>query len=139
MSTEIADRLAAAFSSDDATNAARLYADDAVMQHPLFPAPLRGKAAIVEAENGLYASFSQTDVKVTNAVATGDWVAAEVLIRSTNTGPLAMPDGSSLPATGRTIEIPAAEFIRTDSSGLIVEEHRYFDVATFMGQLGLMG
>jgi hypothetical protein len=45
--------------------------------------------------------------------------------------------GGAIGATGTTIELNCAEFIRVDGDGLIVEHHRYFDVASFLGQLGL--
>jgi len=43
-----------------------------------------------------------------------------------------------LDPTNKPVEFRGAVFVRTNSDGLITEEHRYFDMAGLMGQLGLM-
>jgi hypothetical protein len=43
-----------------------------------------------------------------------------------------------IPATGRSAEVKMAGFTRVDESGSIVEEHRYYDLAGLIDQLGVM-
>ena len=54
-----------------------------------------------------------------------------------NTGPLVTPDGNSLPATNKRVEMNGSAFFKANPEGLIAEEHFYFDTASFMGQLGI--
>jgi len=58
-------------------------------------------------------------------------------VDATNTGDLPLPDGSTLPATGRRISLPGLDVVYLDADGLIAEGHRYQDAAGFMAQLGL--
>jgi ketosteroid isomerase-like protein len=59
------------------------------------------------------------------------------MVEGVNTGPLAMPDGSQLPATHRSAEIPAMELARV-RNGKIVEHRFIWDNMAFLGQLGLL-
>ena len=56
--------------------------------------------------------------------------------RGTHTGPLAMPSGI-VPATGKKIELLGC-FLFEHRGGKIVASRNYYDVATIMGQLGLL-
>jgi len=49
---------------------------------------------------------------------------------------MALPIGSSIPATGRSVKIPFATLFRV-KSGKIASHRAYWDMATFLGQLGL--
>jgi hypothetical protein len=55
----------------------------------------------------------------------------------TQKGPLNGP-GGHIPATNRKVSMNAAIVGRIDAHGRIVEEHRYYDLAGVMSQLGLM-
>jgi sulfur carrier protein ThiS len=67
----------------------------------------------------------------------GDLYFGEFTVEGVNTGPLAMPDGSELPATHRSVEIPATEVARV-ANGEIVEHRMLWDNMAFMSQLGLV-
>jgi hypothetical protein len=60
-------------------------------------------------------------------------------VRARHSSPIAMPDGSKLPATGRVVDLAMASFVRLDETGLIAEEHRYQDNLAFLRQLGVIG
>ena len=66
-------------------------------------------------------------------------VFAEMSWTATNTGAIPMPDGSSIPATGKTMTIRLAYYARVNDAGEVVEMRSYPDIADMMGQLGLMG
>jgi predicted ester cyclase len=53
----------------------------------------------------------------------------------TFTAPMVTP-GGEVPPTGKTIDLPGAEFWRVEG-GLIVIDHLYFDRLEFLQQLGL--
>jgi steroid delta-isomerase-like uncharacterized protein len=77
------------------------------------------------------------DVKgsVTNAFATGNTVVLEVTWKGTHTGPLAGPKGA-IPATGKQ-QTTRASWVLNFDSGKIKESRHYFDMLSFMQQLGI--
>ena len=54
----------------------------------------------------------------------------------THEGPLEMPDGSELPATGLTISFSVAVVLET-TEGLIRRERQYYDNLGILDQLGV--
>jgi steroid delta-isomerase-like uncharacterized protein len=134
---EVAERLVGAIERRDAQALTELFADEAVLHHPLSPEPIRGRAAIRESEQALFDAFSEIGVEVLRVLAEAEDVAIELVIRATNTGPLDAGADERLPATGRRIELPAAWFFRLGADGRIVEERDYLDTASFFAQLGL--
>jgi ketosteroid isomerase-like protein len=67
----------------------------------------------------------------------GEPPAEEGLLTGTSTGPLPMPDGAEIPATGAAIELPyvAMHVVR---EGRFVESRYYWDQMATLGQLGLL-
>ena len=67
----------------------------------------------------------------------GELLAEEGVLTGTNNGPIPMPDGSGLPATGSAVELPyiAMHTVRDDR---IVESRYYWDQMAMLGQLGLL-
>jgi steroid delta-isomerase-like uncharacterized protein len=78
------------------------------------------------------------DVKgsVTNALATGHTVVLEVTWQGTHTGPLVGPKGS-IPATGKQ-QTTRASWVCNFDGGKIKEIRHYFDMLSFMQQLGIL-
>ncbi len=78
------------------------------------------------------------DVKgtVTNACATGNTVVLEVTWKGTHTGPLKGPSGE-VPATGKQ-QTTRASWILDFDGGKITEIRHYFDMLSFMQQLGIL-
>jgi steroid delta-isomerase-like uncharacterized protein len=111
------------------------YADDAVVHDPLYPEPLRGKAAIENDWVEFLRSFPDIKSEVRTIVESDNTVATEYNMRGTNTGPIVTPEGE-LPASGKIIEMSVGIFSRFGESGKIVEERRYYNVAALMEQLG---
>jgi limonene-1,2-epoxide hydrolase len=61
----------------------------------------------------------------------------ELCFTGDNTGAMAMPDGTALPPTGRSVSLSNAVIVRTDN-GRVVSWHSYFDQMAFLQQLGLI-
>jgi len=137
MPREVVNKLVSAIERGDAAALTELFADDAVLRHPLSPEPIAGKAAIAASEQALFDAFSDVDVEVVRVVGEADDVAIEVVIGATNTGPLDVGAGEPVAPTGRRIELAAAWFLTLAPDGRIVEERDYLDTASFFGQLGL--
>lgn len=70
-----------------------------------------------------------------NVCESGNTVVIELTWRGTHTGPLQMPTGP-LPATGKKIELRACQVIEI-AGGKTQAIRQYFDMATFLQQLGV--
>ena len=55
----------------------------------------------------------------------------------TNTGPLRLPDGTEIPATGKPVEIKGMEYVEV-RDGKIVVDNLYYDFFVAVAQLGLL-
>jgi steroid delta-isomerase-like uncharacterized protein len=135
--TVLTDRIIDAFDRGDVDAFAACFAEDAVQLHPFFPAPLRGRDAIQAAEGTLFGSFEQISLRRTNLLEDGEQIAAEFVVTATHTKELPLPDGTTLPATGKVIELTMAAFFRLDTDDLVTESHRYQDNLAFMRALGI--
>lgn len=78
------------------------------------------------------------DVKgtVNQALATGNTVVLEVTWKGTHTGPLQGPSGT-IPATGRQ-QTTRAGWVLNFAGSKITDSRHYFDMLSFMQQLGLI-
>jgi steroid delta-isomerase-like uncharacterized protein len=135
--SELIRRLIEAIAARDISGYGALYAEDAVLEEPLFGEPLRGRASIAESEAALFAAFSEIEIRIVATFGDGRRAAAELVLAATNTGPLDLGVGESVPATRRRIEVPMAIFIEAGPNGLVARERDYFDTATVLRQLGL--
>ncbi|HVM00587.1 MAG TPA: nuclear transport factor 2 family protein [Egibacteraceae bacterium] len=135
--SDILKAMVTAIEGRDAEAFAALFAEDAVGYHPMFPGGVRGRAAIKEAEQSLFAAFDDVQVRVRGVLAEERRCAAEVVLTAVNTGPLDLGGDAPMPATGRTIEMPAVWWLELGPDGLIAETRDYFDTATMMTQLGV--
>ena len=83
-----------------------------------------------EAEDGVVRG------ELLNRARSGDDVAFEMTWTGTHEGPLEMPDGSELPATGLTVSFSVAVVLET-TEGLIRRERQYYDNLGILDQLGV--
>src|SRR5262249_6040894 len=132
---ETGRRWAELFGKKDLQALMALYSDNCVNAQPHLPQPIKGKKATEEDFNGLFTAFPDGQLTATKVVAAGDTLAMEWTYTGTQKGPLVGPAGT-IPASGKRVMIKGAEFIRVDSQGLIVDERGYFDLVSFMTQLG---
>ena len=133
---QIVEQWKGAVSRGEMTLFGSLYAADAQLLVPLSAEPLRGREAIQQYETAVSSAFPGATLKITRPISRGDIVAVEWEYSGTNSGPLAAPDGL-LPPTNRAVTLRGASFLRFNSDGLIVEEHRYYDRSSLLQQLGL--
>lgn len=133
---EVTDRLTAAMGSKDKEALARCYAADAVAYTP-DKGELRGRDAITSHLFAYWEAMEDVRYEHTAKYEAGDVAINEGVVVGTNTGPLRMPSGETLPATGRTLRIRNCD-VTTVKDGEITSHHFYFDQLEFLGQLGLM-
>jgi steroid delta-isomerase-like uncharacterized protein len=136
---ETSRKAADAFNKHDLDALAKLYAEDAVAYDPMYPEPLRGRAAIRKDAATFFKGFPDIHYEIIGTIAKDDRNGAdEVRMTGTHTGPLETPTGQELPPTNKRVELKGAAFTRLNERGEIVEERRYYDVATVLRQLGVM-
>jgi len=126
-----------AFNRDDPAGFAALYAEDAIVHDPQYPQPLSGRAAVEQDVADVRRAMPDARFTLGAVMQDGASVAFEYGLSGTHLGPLSLPDGELAP-TGRKLELPGAVFARLDAEGFVVEERRYFDVASMLAQVGLI-
>jgi len=136
MTAAIVDSLVAAWNSTDVDRIAGLYADDAILHHPMSPTALKGRGEISQMEGSIFPSFSEVRWTPGRVLTEGPTVALEFNVSAVNTGELQTPNGA-VPATNRPVSVDGCSFLRMDDDGRIAEERRYFNVAAMFAQLGL--
>jgi steroid delta-isomerase-like uncharacterized protein len=120
----------------DYTRLASLFVSDAVYTDPFGRYEGGGEAITAYIEQA-DRPFSDIRMEISLLIEEGDKVVAEWTWTATQTGPLPMPDGSEIPATGKTVVNPGMT-VFTVRDGKFASEREYFDGAAMMSQLGLM-
>jgi len=136
---EISGKFTDTINKHDLDALAKLYAEDAVAYDPMYPEPLRGRAAIRKDAATFFKGLPDVHYEIISTIEKDDQNGAdEVRMTGTHTGPLETPTGQELPPTNRRVDLKGGAFTRLNERGEIVEERRYYDVATVLRQLGVM-
>ena len=69
--------------------------------------------------------------------ADAEWTAVTGWLEGTFTKPMALPDGKSIPPTGKAYRIPMATLCHWGKDGIMFEEYLFWDNGEFMKQIGL--
>lgn len=134
---EVMDRLTDAVTTHpDLKALAALYAEDAVATTP-DGGELHGRDDIVAYWRQMTEAIPQGTYQAVHAYEVGDTAIDEGYFTGKNTGPIQLPSGETIPATGKDIKIRGVDFA-TVKDGRIVEYRLYFDEMEFLGQLGLL-
>jgi len=130
---------------DDAWNAQDLvvfearHRSDVVVTWPGKP-PTHGIRAHNEEALDFFRAFP--DQKLDNRpyrvfFASGDWTCSIARFRGTFTGPMKGPDGKEIPPTGKRFEVDFCTVAHWGDDGRIIEENLFYDLVSFMQQIGL--
>ncbi|AZP19551.1 ester cyclase [Streptomyces aquilus] len=134
---EVMDRFTDAVTTHpDLKVLAELYAEDAVAYTP-DEGEIHGRDNIVEYWRQMTESVPDGRFETLHSYEIGDTAIDEGVYRGHNTGPLHLPDGGTLPATGKEVGIRGVD-LATVKDGRITEYRLYFDEMEFLGQLGLL-
>jgi steroid delta-isomerase-like uncharacterized protein len=95
---------------------------------------LTGAGPVVEALQAWKAAMPDVRGTVTGAIEEGDRVVLEIMWEGTQTGELATAQGT-IPATGKRQRTPAA-FVFVYEGGQLAESRHYFDMLTYLQQVG---
>jgi steroid delta-isomerase-like uncharacterized protein len=133
---QVDDRGMAAWDQHDAAGFASLLADEFTFTDVSVPEPMHSREQVREYMESWFTAFPDMRTRTTNRVVSEDQVAGEVEFTATNTGPLSM-GGQQIPPTGRAITGTGTYFASV-RDGKIVSFRAHPDVASLMGQLGLL-
>jgi ketosteroid isomerase-like protein len=123
------------YNNGDLDAMAEAYSRDAVFVSP--DGRFEGVDAIRKQWADQMAAFPGAQIEYTREVEEGDTIVTEFIFRGTNTGPLALPDGSELPATGKAVELEGVVIAKV-VGGKVVSETMYYDNMKAYGDLGLL-
>ena len=132
---DLAEQGAQLYNAGDVEGLVNLYTEDATLVTPF--GTFEGRAAIHEATSRDKAAFPDRAVTRDVIVEQGDTLAAEYTFVGTNAGPLAMPDGTELPPTGKRVEFKGMELLQF-RDGKAVVDHDYWDNMAVAAQLGVL-
>ena len=118
------ERYVELYNAGDLDGVMDLYAEDAVQLMP--DGTFEGRSAIRDRLAKELAAFADIAHRYVSYVEQGDAFADEWVFVGTHTGPLLLPDGTELAATGKRVEIPGMEFVKV-RDGKIVVDNLYYD------------
>jgi ketosteroid isomerase-like protein len=130
--TQLRERFLQAVAGDDVAAVVACYHPDAVLTAP------EGRYAgrdYIEAYYRLqFRAFTGGGLRVVNLHDLGETLVGEWVFHATNTGPLELPDGETLPPTGREVTQRGAD-IAIVRDGLILDHRLYYDQLELIQQL----
>lgn len=126
------DRYLDAWNAHDPAAVARHMADDAIYEDVALGRVLHGPSDIAKFVEEATRSSSNFRFEVVSLITTGSDYANEWVMLGTNDR--ALP---GVPATGRSFRVRGASVGKLDSSGLIVENRDYYNLAELLTQLGI--
>ena len=128
----VLDDWAQHWSSHDLDRLLLLFTDDVVFEDVAQGRVHRGKDGLRAFAEGVFAGFPDVTLELTSRFATGSQGGGEWVMRGTNRG-----DSPGMPATGERVELRGASIFEF-ADGKIRRYSDYWDMATFLKQLGLM-
>jgi predicted ester cyclase len=96
-----------------------------------------GRSAIRDRLAKELVAFSDLAHRYISYVEQGDAFADEWVFVGTHTGPVVLPDGTQIPATGKRVEVQGMELVRV-RDGKVVVDNLYYDNLAVAAQLGLI-
>jgi steroid delta-isomerase-like uncharacterized protein len=125
-----------AWNSGDLHRGLAYEAEDFKNEAPGSLSPMNSEQSLAYNQNFLTA-FPGTKFKVLLTVVQGDYVVINWTISGKHAGPLHSPSGAAIPPTGKTVTLTGSTTAQV-RNGKIVHSWSYFDMASLLGQLGLM-
>jgi steroid delta-isomerase-like uncharacterized protein len=122
----------AAWNAHDLDKMVSFFTDDCVYENLARGQTYRGKDELKAWAKGAFDAIPDFKLDVTSLFASGDWVACEWVMTGTQAG--ALP---GLPATGKSFSVRGGTIAQL-KDGKILRNADYWDLATFLHQLGLM-
>jgi len=135
-SRELMDKVTGALLAKDFEKLRDLYSSDVIGVTP-DAGKLHGADALIDYFRGMAGAFPNMSFEEIGTYESGDCAIDQGDMIATNTGPLEMPDGQTLAATGKEVRVRSMD-IATVHGGRIVRHEWYWDQLEILAQLGLM-
>lgn len=127
-----------AWNAQDVEGVARFHKPDVIVYWPGKP-PTRGMADHATETREFFKAFPDQHIAnrpYKTLFASGDWTCSIARFTGTMKGPMKGPHDKEIPPTGMPFDVDFCTVARWDN-GQIVEEHLFYDLVTFMKQIGL--
>ncbi|MFO0677151.1 MAG: SgcJ/EcaC family oxidoreductase [Polyangiaceae bacterium] len=131
MQKEVLKKYMDAFNASDAKAIAGMYSQDAMLVQSGMP-EAKGKEAIESSTKAFMDGFPKSKIAATRFFQKGDMAVCEWAWNGTHAG-----EFMGMAPTNKNVGYTGVGIFWFDQDGQIKKEHRYFDVATLMGQLGM--
>lgn len=132
---QVMDRITEAAFAENQEALKKLYAPDAVAETP-DQGTLSGPDAVADWFGQFATAFPDASWESAHKHESGNVAIDEGYVVGTHTGPLATPDGESIPPTGKSVRVRGCD-AATVENGLVTSHRFYFDQMELLGQLGL--
>jgi steroid delta-isomerase-like uncharacterized protein len=133
---QTAKEIVTGYSTADWKALKNILAPDALYDEIGTQRKIKGPDQIVQALQGWKQAMTDSKGTVTNAYASGDTVTLEITWQGTHNGPFTGPTGT-LPPSGKHQTTPAAMIVKFQGNK-VKELHHYFDMMSFLQQIGAM-
>lgn len=131
----LADELYAAWSLHEPERIEAIFTDDGVYEDVASGQVRRGTSEIKDLLRAAFMFAPDFQVTLQSFVIAGDTATTEWVIEGTQTGPAQAGSIGELPATGRRFRLRGASIL-VFRAGRIAHVKDYYDMATFLRQLG---
>ena|SRR5690348_7522942 len=136
---ELMQTLDDAWNAKDLDTFSKRHRKDVVVRWPGKP-PTRGVDAHRQEAIDFYEAFP--DQHIDNRpyrvfFASGDWTCSIARFTGHMTGPMKGPDDKAIKPTGKPFDVEFCTVAHWDENGQIIEENLFYDLVTFMQQIGL--
>ena len=125
-----------AWNSGDLNKNAQYEAENYLGEAPGSPGPLNAEQNRAYNQNFLTA-FPGSKFEVVLTVAQGDYVVTNWKVSGVHTGPLQTTSGGTIPPTGKRASLTGSSTSQV-KNGKVVHSWNFWDLASLLGQLGLL-
>ena len=137
MSAEIVDQFFEAMTKGDMDTVRGLFHADCVSMDYATGQESKGIEANMADVEMWRGNFSDMSVEAISHSVAGNTVVTEMKFTGTNDADMAMPDGSTIPATGKTVTMRGCQVVEFED-GKMLNTRQYYDMMGMMAQLGLI-
>jgi predicted ester cyclase len=113
-----------------------MYSDDAVLSTP-DAGEIKDRDQIAAYWGQFIEGFPDASYRYLSKIEAGGKAVDEGWFEGTNTEPVKLPSGETMPPTGKHIKMRSCD-VATVEDGKVVEHHLYFDELDFQRQMGLI-
>jgi uncharacterized protein (TIGR02246 family) len=133
---ELTDAITTAYNAHQTSRLAEFFRPDIVLVAP-DAGELKGREQVAEYHRAFLEAFPDAKVEVVSKHDCGQTTIDEWIFHGTHTGPLSLPGGDTIPATGKRVSVRGVDVV-SYAGGAIASHHAYFDQVQFLTALGLM-